>query len=137
MGAGSDGGSAGRGRWEPLRGEVVRVEVIPWGEVMGADPRRVAVIGAETRGGGRGGVEPPGVCGRGRVEPPGIRGRGGVETLGGAAVTEWRPPEGGRGGHPRGRRQVCRPRGAAVTAESPPAPARAVARGTTAAATPA
>lgn len=93
---------------------------------MGADPRRVAVIGAETRGGGRGGVEPPGVCGR-----------GGVETLGGAAVTEWRPPEGGRGGHPRGRRQVCRPRGAAVTAESPLAPARAVARGTTAAATPA
>lgn len=104
----------------------MRVEVIPWGEVMGADPRRVAVIGAETRGGGRGGVEPPGVCGR-----------GGVETLGGAAVTEWRPPEGGRGGHPRGRRQVCRPRGAAVTAESPLAPARAVARGTTAAATPA
>lgn len=28
-----------------------------------------------------------------------------------AAVAEWRPSEGGRGGHPRGRRQVCRPRG--------------------------
>ena len=92
MGAGSDGGSAGRGRWRTLRDEVVRVEVIPWGEVMGADPRRVEVMEAETPGGrNRGGVEPPGRRGRGGVENPGGAAVTGAETPGGAAVAEWSP----------------------------------------------
>lgn len=130
VGAGSDGGSAGRGRWKPLRGEVVRVKVIPWGEVMGADPRRVAVIGAE----------PPGSAAVAEWSPPGARpwrsgalrrrGRGGVEAPRGAAVGvtpggDVKPADLGVGGGP------------AVTAASPPAPARAAARGMTAAATPA
>lgn len=122
MGLGSDGGSAGRGRWRPLRGEVVRVEVIPWGEVMGADPRRVAVMEAETPGGRN--------CGG--VENPGGAAVMGAETPGGAAVAEWSPP-----GATSSLQTLWWGWGVAVTEASPPAPERGAARGTTAAARPA
>ena len=86
------------------------------------------------------GAEPPGSAAVAEWSPPGARpwrsgalrgrGRGGVEDPRGAAVGvtpggDVKPADLGVGGGP------------AVTAASPPAPARAAARGMTAAATPA